>query len=153
MFRCLLFLVSLVLAGDALRLGPAPEECICSQTVDTCPACREAERKRKAEEAERKRKAAEAKRNRRPKCTNCGSKLLDDDAFMVLADFRAYTEAQARASDAWRNDEKWTRMSILNVARIGRFSSDRSIREYCRSIWHVKPVPIQLEESLSSNRH
>ncbi|MHB8110932.1 MAG: glycogen/starch/alpha-glucan phosphorylase, partial [Syntrophorhabdaceae bacterium] len=75
--------------------------------------------------------------------------LLDRDDFMLLADYRSYLECQKRVTKAYRNSAAWTRMSILNVARIGKFSSDRSIREYCEKIWNVKPMPIDLSgESL-----
>jgi len=70
--------------------------------------------------------------------------LLDDDPFLLLADFRSYLDAQDAVSRAWRDEERWTRMSILNVARMGRFSSDRSIRDYCHEIWDVEPQPIVL---------
>jgi starch phosphorylase len=70
--------------------------------------------------------------------------LLDHDDFMLLADYRAYVDCQDAVSEAYRNSEAWTRMSILNVARIGKFSSDRSIREYCEKIWNAKPVPVDL---------
>ncbi len=70
--------------------------------------------------------------------------LLYHDPFMLLADYRSYIECQERVSAAYRDPEEWTRMSILNVARIGGFSSDRSIREYCEKIWHVEPVPIRM---------
>ncbi len=70
--------------------------------------------------------------------------LVDDlrerDAFLVCADFRAYLDAQRRVSDAWRDPAAWTRSSILNVARAGKFSSDRAIREYASQIWDVKPL-------------
>jgi starch phosphorylase len=63
--------------------------------------------------------------------------LLNWDEYMLLADYRAYVECQDRVSRAYADQELWTRMSILNVARIGYFSSDRTIREYCRDIWGV----------------
>ena len=62
------------------------------------------------------------------------------DEYMVLADYRAYVDCQASVGDAFLDTARWTRMSILNSARVGRFSSDRAIREYCRDIWHVDPV-------------
>lgn len=69
--------------------------------------------------------------------------LLWSDPFMVLADFRSYVDCQEKEVGAmWRNPDRWTRASILNVARMGPFSSDRAIDEYCRNIWHLKPVPI-----------
>jgi starch phosphorylase len=66
--------------------------------------------------------------------------LLARDDYMLLADFQAYVDCQQRASDAYRDQDNWTRMSIVNTARVGRFSSDRSIREYCRDIWNVTPL-------------
>ncbi len=66
--------------------------------------------------------------------------LLYDDPYMLLADYAAYIDCQDRVNAAWREQEQWTRMSILNVARMGKFSSDRAIREYCRDIWNVEPV-------------
>ncbi len=65
--------------------------------------------------------------------------LLGRDEYMLLADYQAYVDCQDRVSEAWRDQERWTRMSILNTARVGRFSSDRAIREYCRDIWGVAP--------------
>jgi glycogen phosphorylase len=66
--------------------------------------------------------------------------LLSNDDYMLLADYQAYVDCQQRVSDAYSDRSNWTRMSILNSARVGRFSSDRSIREYCRDIWKVGPV-------------
>jgi starch phosphorylase len=66
--------------------------------------------------------------------------LLNRDDYMLLADYQAYMDCQQRVSEAYREQKNWTRMSILNSARVGRFSSDRSIREYCRDIWRVKPI-------------
>jgi len=72
--------------------------------------------------------------------------LLYHDDYLVLADYQSYVECQERVSQAYLDKEKWTKMSILNVARMGKFSSDRSIREYCEDIWKVKPVPVDLQE-------
>ena len=62
------------------------------------------------------------------------------DPWMTAADFDGYVEAQERAADAYRDPERWTRMSILNTADSGRFSSDRTIAEYNRDIWKLEPV-------------
>jgi len=67
--------------------------------------------------------------------------LLHRDPFLVLADFRAYAECQRRVEALWQTPTAWVRSSILNTARAGRFSSDRSIREYAQKIWNVPPVP------------
>ena len=66
--------------------------------------------------------------------------LLTYDPYMVLADYVSYVETERRAADLWQDPSAWTRMSILNVARMGHFSSDRSIREYCEHVWHARPV-------------
>ena len=66
--------------------------------------------------------------------------LLIRDEYLLFADYQSYIDCQDRVSEAYRDQENWPRMSILNCARVGRFSSDRSIREHCRDIWHVKPV-------------
>ena len=68
--------------------------------------------------------------------------LLHDDEFLVFADYAAYVACQDRVAQARADLEHWTKMSVLNVARMGRFSSDRAIREYCADIWHVEPVVI-----------
>jgi starch phosphorylase len=66
--------------------------------------------------------------------------LLGRDEYMLLADFAAYVACQDKVDAAWRNPDAWTRMTILNMARMGGFSSDRTIREYARQIWNVQPV-------------
>jgi starch phosphorylase len=66
--------------------------------------------------------------------------LLARDEYMLLADYQSYVECQRRVSKAYSDRNSWTRMSILNTARVGRFSSDRSIREYCYDIWKVRPI-------------
>jgi starch phosphorylase len=66
--------------------------------------------------------------------------LLNRDEYMLLADYQAYVDCQDLVSKAFRDKSRWTRMSILNVARMGKFSSDRSIRDYCDKIWKVKSL-------------
>jgi starch phosphorylase len=70
--------------------------------------------------------------------------LTLSDPFLVLADYAAYVACQERVSAAWKDVEQWTRMSILNTAHSGKFSSDRAIREYCDEIWNVHPVTVKL---------
>jgi glycogen phosphorylase len=69
--------------------------------------------------------------------------LTDYDPYFVCADFGAYRDRQQRVTDAYRDRERWTRMSIANTAHTGKFSSDRTIRSYCRDIWEVQAVPIE----------
>jgi len=77
--------------------------------------------------------------------------LLHHDPYMLCADFQSYLDCQTSVDDAYLDVEHWTRMSILNTARSGKFSSDRSIREYCEEIWRVKPVPIGREAKSSQS--
>ena len=70
--------------------------------------------------------------------------LLRHDPYLLLADYAPYIACQEQVSVAYRDTAQWTRMSILNVARMGKFSSDRTIAEYCRDIWKVKPTPVAL---------
>jgi len=74
--------------------------------------------------------------------------LLYHDPFLVLADYQSYIDCQDAVARAYRDRERWTRMSILTVARMGKFSSDRAIQEYCEEIWKVKPVPVELNRSV-----
>lgn len=66
--------------------------------------------------------------------------LLYRDEYLLLADYQSYIDCQDRISDAFRNGKKWTEMSILNVARMGKFSSDRAIKEYCEKIWATTSI-------------
>jgi starch phosphorylase len=70
--------------------------------------------------------------------------LLYHDPYMVLADYQSYADCHGLVNDTYRDVERWTRMSIFNTARAGKFSSDRTIREYCADIWHTHPVPVKL---------
>jgi glycogen phosphorylase len=67
--------------------------------------------------------------------------LLWSDPFLVFADYQAYVDCQEQVSKLWRDPADWARKSILNVARMGKFSSDRSIRDYCQHVWKARPVP------------
>jgi len=70
--------------------------------------------------------------------------LLNKDEYLLLADYQSYIDCQDEVSAAYRDQDAWTRMSILNVARMGKFSSDRSIRDYCSDIWKTWPVKVEL---------
>jgi starch phosphorylase len=70
--------------------------------------------------------------------------LMQWDPYLVFADFQAYADCQSLVGQAYADTERWTAMSILNVARSGKFSSDRTIREYLDEIWHTPRVPIRL---------
>ena len=78
--------------------------------------------------------------------------LLGHDEFMVMADYQAYMDCQEKVGKAYLDPDRWTRMSILNVARIGYFSSDRAIREYCQDIWKIAPVRIDLAPEKAAAR-
>jgi len=73
--------------------------------------------------------------------------LLTSDEYMLLADYQPYIDSQELVSQAFVDQEHWTRMSILNAARMGKFSSDRSIREYCEKIWGVQPHEAHFEQA------
>ena len=75
------------------------------------------------------------------------SSLLERDDFMLLADFESYVDCQSRVSAAYKDTKQWTRMSILNTARMGKFSSDRAIREYCEDIWKIQPVRVEMNDA------
>jgi glycogen phosphorylase len=68
--------------------------------------------------------------------------LLNHDPYLVLADYQAYVDCQDQVSLAYRDQDHWTRMSILNIARMGKFSSDRAILDYCEKVWGTKQVEV-----------
>jgi starch phosphorylase len=67
--------------------------------------------------------------------------LLEQDQYLLLADYRAYADCQARVAEAFKDQPAWHRMAVLNIAKMGKFSSDRTIREYAQEIWNAKPLP------------
>jgi len=72
--------------------------------------------------------------------------LLHHDPYLLFADYQSYIDCQDQVSQTYRDRDRWTRMSILNTARMSKFSSDRSIAEYCRDIWKVSPIQVELPE-------
>ena len=66
--------------------------------------------------------------------------ILYRDEYLLLADYCSYVDRQDEAGDIFRDEKRWTRMSILNAARMGKFSSDRAIRRYCEKVWRVEPL-------------
>jgi glycogen phosphorylase len=70
--------------------------------------------------------------------------LRYDDPFLVCADYASYVNGQELVSAAWQDRDSWTKMSIMNTARSGKFSSDRAIAEYCDDIWKVWPLTVTI---------
>jgi starch phosphorylase len=68
------------------------------------------------------------------------------DPYFHLADFRAYAQSQEQAAELFRDRRAWARTAVLNVARIGYFSSDRAITQYAEDIWQLKPVQVKTSE-------
>ncbi len=78
------------------------------------------------------------------------SLLTWGDCYFHLADFHDYVECQKKVDHTYRDFDRWTRMGIMNIANMGRFSSDRAIREYADQVWGVKPCPVDLPESVEN---
>jgi len=72
--------------------------------------------------------------------------FIKQDPYLVLADYEAYIRCQEQVSLAYKDGDNWTRKSILNTARMGKFSSDRAIREYCEKIWNATPLKVELNQ-------
>jgi len=78
-----------------------------------------------------------------PGCLNMlRDSLVHHDPFLCLPDFEAYSECHKKVDAAFRDPARWARMAILNTARMGKFSSDRTISEYARDIWKLDPVRV-----------
>jgi starch phosphorylase len=77
--------------------------------------------------------------------------LLKYDPYMLFADYQSYVDCQDQVSKAYKETDNWVRMSILNTARMGKFSSDRAIRQYGEAVWHVEPVKVELEKYIHNN--
>jgi len=73
------------------------------------------------------------------------SSLLDmGDVYCIMADFKPFLDAQLRIDQLWQDRYAWAEKAIINIARMGKFSSDRAIKEYANDIWHIKPVQLDL---------
>ena len=68
------------------------------------------------------------------------------DTYFILKDFRSYADAQRRVEEAYRDEKRWAKMAMLNVAHSGKFTSDRTIQEYVDDIWKLDKVTVKLEE-------
>ena len=68
------------------------------------------------------------------------------DTYFILKDFRSYAETQKKVEEAYRDERRWARMAMLNVAHAGKFSSDRTIQEYVDDIWKLDKITVELEE-------
>jgi starch phosphorylase len=68
---------------------------------------------------------------------------MNSDYYCLFADYQSYIDSQDKVSALYLNADEWTKKSLLNVARIGKFSSDRSVREYAEKIWKVNPVNVK----------
>ena len=77
--------------------------------------------------------------------------LINSDPFLLLADYQSYIDCQFEVGRTFSDSDRWTRLSILNVARMGKFSSDRSIRDYCDDIWKATPVKIEMLDDAQLN--
>jgi starch phosphorylase len=110
---------------------------------------RELERNRELEEALELIAAGTFSRGDRTLFQPLLDNLRNSDPYLVLADYADYVACQERVDAAWQDTEHWTRMSILNTARSGKFSSDRAVHEYSDGIWGTRPVRITLDPSLS----
>ena len=75
--------------------------------------------------------------------TQCTSRA---DTYFILADFRSYAEAQKRVMEAYKDEKGWAKSAILNVAKSGKFSSDRTIEEYVADIWKLNKIKVEMEE-------
>ena len=73
------------------------------------------------------------------------SLLYRGDKYCLLADFDSYVKCQQRIAEVYQDQQQWTKMSILNVANAGKFSTDRTIQQYADEIWNVKPVKIEMD--------
>ncbi len=76
--------------------------------------------------------------------------MEDGDIYLNMADFRAFVDASNKVDELYLNHNEWITKAILNVARIGKFSSDRAIKEYANEIWGIQPLPFALNNGNNS---